>query len=142
MALAAPSTVGNGTNGENFVSLNYNDFADYDTSRSLDAGAESDTDSGHDAFLELIRSGDTFTLLTSGDGVTYTEQESFTRPDLAGQSMEVGLYYGTYSSSPGTGEFDNFSISGANVIPEPASWAMIGAGMLPFCRRRRKAIGV
>jgi len=140
MARMTPSLTGS-NNKENFVSLNYNNNATtFDTGRNLVAGAETNDNFANDHYLELTRTGNAFTLLTSSDGTTYTQRDSFTRPDLAGQTAEVGLYYGTYTAATGTGQFDNFSISGINV-PEPGSAAFLGFGLSVVAstiRRRRQ----
>ncbi|MEM7478207.1 MAG: beta-L-arabinofuranosidase domain-containing protein, partial [Planctomycetota bacterium] len=62
-----------------------------------------------DKFLQLERQGNIFFLRHSPDGKTWTDlDEPFSRTDLAGIPLQVGLFQATYSGNSGAVSFDNF----------------------------------
>ena len=79
-------------------------------------------------YLQLTRSGDVFSTLFSTDNVSFALIGQVTRADLP-ETVQVGLYQGTYSGNQGTATFDDFSIT-SSTVPEPSTWVMIGAGAL------------
>jgi len=67
---------------------------------------------GLDPYLQLERTGNTFHLRTSTDGVNWTEMATSpqTRDDFDGLPLQVGLRHATYSAETGYAAFDDFSI--------------------------------
>jgi hypothetical protein len=92
-----------------------------------------------DPYLKIIRTGADFTFFLSPDGATWTQLVDaatkdpivLNRPDLVGD-VQVGIFQCTYSTATGTMQFDNFEI-----IPEPATIALLGLGGLALIRRKR-----
>ncbi len=86
-------------------------------------------------YLQLTRSGDVFSTLFSTDNVSFALIGQVTRADLP-ETVQVGLYQGTYSGNQGTATFDDFSIT-SSTVPEPSTWVMIGAGALTLVGLQR-----
>ena len=65
-----------------------------------------------DKHLRLERIGNQFFLSHSPDGVTWTDlpDSPFTRDDLGGVPLQVGLFQATYSGKQGQIGFDNFTL--------------------------------
>ena len=136
----------------NFVSINHNTFATastfgpgntstYNDLRSVLGGAQLDNNASvaavADTYLELVRSGTSFTALTSADGIAYTQVATLNTVALD-TSLKLGLYYANYSSNSGAEQFADFSVSGPSV-PEPGMLGLAGlsASMLMTRRSRR-----
>jgi beta-xylosidase len=62
-------------------------------------------------YLQVQRSGDTFYLRGSADGLTWKDLPGspLLRPDI-GNTVRVGLYHATYGKQSGFGRFDNFRL--------------------------------
>jgi|GEM_PF-335428 len=140
MARAIPDDVGG---SENWVSIDYfplygvGNIVRYATNnvRSEDTGGNGTAWNG-DKYLQLQRVGNTFTLRTSADGVTWVDYPDpafnpLNRPDLNGLAVQVGLHHATFSSNAGYAAFDGFRLEGPGVVdagkqaynPSPADGA-------------------
>ncbi|MGE5294664.1 MAG: discoidin domain-containing protein, partial [Solirubrobacterales bacterium] len=111
--------------GEDWVSLDY--FPIWNCGnfvRSADDNVR--TENGHNGlafnlrpWMQIERQGSTFHFRVSSDGVTWTAmgQSPLVREDLAGIPLQVGLFQGTYNTTSGYAAFDEFSVSGSQVVP-------------------------
>ena len=104
--------------GEDWVSIDY--FPIW-TCGNFHWSADNDvrTEHGHngkafnlDPYLQLERTGNTFHLRTSTDGVNWTEMATSpqTRNDFDGLRLQVGLRHATYNTETGYAAFDDFRI--------------------------------
>src|SRR5580658_5237984 len=71
-------------------------------------------------YLQMQRTGDTFILSDSPDGVTWTAESTNTRPDFHGVPMQVGIEEATYSGNSPVIYFANYGVTGTNTIKPPA----------------------
>ena len=76
-------------------------------------------------YFEMTRVGDVFTDYYSLDGTDFTELDSVTMSTLP-ETVDVGLWDGSYSGSTTVATFDSFSVEST---PEPSIMALAGAGM-------------
>ncbi len=72
-------------------------------------------------YLQIKRTGDTFVLSDSPDGVIWTAEYTNTRPDFHGVAMQVGIEEATYSGNSPVIYFANYGVTGTNTIKPPAS---------------------
>jgi hypothetical protein len=104
--------------------------------RDLDAGDGdefADTGGGTDAWVRLVRSGDSFTGYWGTDGVNWTLLTTIdTSGDPYGATLRVGVATWNASNSDFGARFDNFEI-----VPEPAIMALLLVGGA-VCRLRRR----
>ena len=127
--------------GEDWVGVRYFRAGGYNAFRNLDNGGQAGNDaSGLQNFLQLERSGNTFTVRRKASaGASYVTFDSVTRADLDGLPLQVGIWHATFNTGNlGTATFDNFSLTGANV-PEPATAAVLLVGLSSIIRRRRRS---
>jgi len=112
--------------------------------RSFDDGVENNlnTNTGDPTkniddypYTKLAREGNDFIRYYSPDGATWTEYSRHTRDDLAGVYLEVGLRHAMYSGNTASAIFDDFMI---NIVPEPATLALLGLGGIGLLIRRKK----
>jgi hypothetical protein len=71
--------------------------------------------------LQIKRTGDTFYLYDSADGVTWTLEDTIARPDLHNVAMQVGIEEGTYTTDTPIIFFADYGVTGTNVIRPPAN---------------------
>lgn len=66
----------------------------------------------YDPYLQIERTGDTFTIRTSKDGNTWTEVPGspIVAPQLKGKTLKVGLYQTTYTDNKSWVSFDEFDL--------------------------------
>ena len=66
----------------------------------------------YDPYLQIERTGDTFTIRTSKDGKTWTDMPGspINAPHLNGKKLKVGLYQTTYTNNRSWVTFDNFDL--------------------------------
>jgi len=74
-----------------------------------------------DIYLQIQRTGDTFVLSDSADGITWTPEHTYVRPDLHGGAMQVGIETATYTANSPIVFFANYGATGTNIIRPPAS---------------------
>lgn len=125
MLMARVANIDDAGSGEDFVSVHYfPTWAPGNLRRSIDDGVEDEAAGTGDGFncakyIQLERVGNTFYFRRSFDGVTWTQVPSspVTRDDLDGLPLQVGLAQCTYNTTTGYVAFDDFTISGPNVIP-------------------------
>lgn len=86
-------------------------------------------------YFELTRVGDVFTDYYSLDGTDFTELDSVTMDTLP-ETVDVGLWDGSYTGSTTTATFDSFSVE---PTPEPGTLTLAGVGIvgLTILRRRK-----
>ena len=135
--------------GEDYVAARY--FAAYGMNawRSTDDGTGTNSDdTGIQPWLQLERSGNTFSFRRSNDGIVFLPigSGSVDRPDLNGLALQVGIWQATFDPSySGAGLFDSFSLDTPDGevtgVPEPATLCLValGGAVLAFFRRRRTA---
>jgi len=138
--MARAAGYADGGDGEDYVAGRY--FAAGGTSSLRNTDDDSTENLGEVGgvrpFLKLERVGDVFTYTRATDAA-FTQNvlvTSVTRSDLNGQPLQVGLWEATFSSTPGTAVFDNFSLT---TVPEPSGVVLVaGSGLLALLRRRRR----
>lgn len=66
----------------------------------------------YDPYLQIERTGDTFTIRTSKDGKTWTDMPGspINAPQLNGKRLKVGLYQTTYTNNKSWVAFDEFDL--------------------------------
>ena len=66
----------------------------------------------YEPYLQIERTGDTFTVRTSKDGQTWTEMPGspIHAPQLQGKKLKVGLYQTTYTNNKSWVAFDDFDL--------------------------------
>jgi hypothetical protein len=127
--------------GEDWVGPRYFVAGGFNSFRTTDNGGSDNYDaSGLEAWLQLERSGDWFYVSRkAASGDPFVPFSSIYRPDLAGLTLQVGIWQATFSSSAGA-LFDNFSLatSGTSAIPEPATiWlSAFGVAVVAILRKR------
>lgn len=129
------------TNGENWIGVQL--IGNYGAGPSQRNTINSLTNDTHTAaetnytygYLTLTRVGDSFTTSYSTDGQNFTPIATAIRNDLP-ETLQIGLYQGSYSGNQGTATFDDFSIT---AVPEPSTWAagLLALGMSVYSQRRR-----
>jgi regulation of enolase protein 1 (concanavalin A-like superfamily) len=79
-------------------------------------------DANGDIWLQINRTGNTFTMSDSPDGVTWTPEHTNNRPDLAGAAMQVGISSATFNVGvKPIIFFADYSLAGTNTIKPPAN---------------------
>ncbi len=113
--------------GEDYVSMNYFPAWCAHIGRSINDGIITNFGCSGDTcnderYLQLERSGNTFYLRKSSDGITWTylandkETGTLVRDDMAGLALQVGLMHSMYSIETGYVSFDNFKLT-ADAFP-------------------------
>jgi len=74
-----------------------------------------------DIYLQIQRTGDSFILSDSPDGVTWTTEYTNNRPDLHGVAMQVGIEEASYSANSPIIFFSHYGLNATNIIKPPAS---------------------
>jgi len=87
-------------------------------------------------YLEMTRVGDDFTQYYSLDGTDFTEINRVTMSSLS-ETLDVGIWVGSYSGNTTTAVLDSFSVS-ATPAPEPSTIALAGAGIACLLAFRRQ----
>jgi hypothetical protein len=66
----------------------------------------------YDPYLQIERTGDTFTIRTSKDGKSWTDMPGspIQAPQLQGKKLKVGLYQTTYTDNKSWVSFDEFNL--------------------------------
>ena len=66
----------------------------------------------YDPYLQIERTGDTFTIRTSKDGKSWTDMPGspIQAPQLRGKKLKVGLYQTTYTDNKSWVSFDEFNL--------------------------------
>ena len=66
----------------------------------------------YDPYLQIERTGDTFTIRTSKDGKSWTDMPGspIQAPQLHGKKLKVGLYQTTYTDNKSWVSFDEFNL--------------------------------
>lgn len=131
LIVRVPSIVDAGS-GEDYLALRYFRPFGINGTRNTDNGSSANFNySGPlQSLLRITRSGNQFDFFTRA---TVTDpwglRDTVVRSDLTSISdLQVGLWFGTFSSNAGQVQFDNFSLSGPNVaVPEPSSVVMFGS---------------
>ena len=72
-------------------------------------------------YLQVQRTGDTFVMSDSADGVTWTPEHTNSRPDLHGVAMQVGIEESTFTPNTPTIYFAAYGVVGTNTIRPPSS---------------------
>jgi serine/threonine protein kinase len=107
---------------DNVVLFHYNLIGGPQTWTSNQGGIESEQSYVGDLayrWFRLERTGDVFTAKGSVDGSSFTQIGTpFSRPDMAGVPLQVGIAQATFSTNIASATFDNFSLEVASV-PEP-----------------------
>ena len=65
-----------------------------------------------DRFMQIERRGDYFSFRTSVDGLNWEDvpHSPVYRDDLAGKTLQVGVFQATYTDGKGAVTFDNFKL--------------------------------
>jgi regulation of enolase protein 1 (concanavalin A-like superfamily) len=79
------------------------------------------TDTNADVYLQIKRTGDTFYLSDSPDGVSWTLEQTIARPDLHGAAMQVGIEEATYTANTPIITFTDYGLVGTNTIKPPVN---------------------
>lgn len=144
--IARVPTLADAGPGEDYVALRHFLPNGINALRSTDNGSTTNLNFAAPIhpWLRMTRSGSTFQLYTRpGDNDPWIFRTSTVRPDIGAiDTLQVGLWFGTFSSNPGYMRFDEFQLSGPNVVPEPSTWALalfgaIGIPLIVHSRRRR-----
>jgi regulation of enolase protein 1 (concanavalin A-like superfamily) len=85
-------------------------------------------------YFEMTRVGDVFTDYYSLTGTDFTELDSVTMSTLP-ETVDVGLWDGSYSGNTTTATFNSFSVEST---PEPGTLALAGVGVLGMAILRRR----
>lgn len=129
--------------GEDYVSVKHFNsvtVGPQNSIRDTDNGSSDNTsfDDRLDPFIQLERSGDTFTFRRKTNvGDAWSTMGTVTRTDL-GATLQVGIWHATFVDNVGVATFDDFTLSGPNV-PEPSTVVLLlfGGGLALIRRRRR-----
>jgi regulation of enolase protein 1 (concanavalin A-like superfamily) len=144
--LGLMARVASPSSGEDYVAARYFAVSNYNSVRDTNDGNSTNYDpSGLPAamlWLQLERSGDTFSFGFSSDGLTFSPLGigSITRTDMNGLALQVGIWQSTFSDASGTAKFNSFSLStpDGNGVPEPGTVCLVALGgvALAFFRKR------
>jgi len=129
--------------GEDYVALRY--FFGINAVRSTDnSNTQNFNHTPMHPHLRITRTGTSFEFYTRAlVSDAWSLRQQLTRADLGALSdLEVGLWFGTFSTPPGFAQFDNFELSGP-LVPEPSSGLLAAFGgltALAYCYRRRRIV--
>jgi hypothetical protein len=87
-------------------------------------------------YLQMTRVGDMFTQSYSTDGTHFTQLGSIEMSSLP-ETLDVGLWDGSYTGGTANAVFNSFSVT-ANPVPEPGTCALAGLGIIGLLALRRK----
>jgi streptogramin lyase len=107
------ANLGDAGPGEDYVALRYFAAGNFNATRSTDNGVTTNFNyPALDPFLRITRTGSTFTFYTRpNEQVPWVLRDTQVRTDLGALSqLQVGLWFGTFSTNPGTVTFDNFRL--------------------------------
>ncbi len=108
---------GDAGTGEDWVAVKYAMFNGQNGHRSVDSNLTSTVQvPGLQPWLRLVRNGNLFSSYRSQDGVAWTPVGASLRNDMAGLTVQVGIWHATFSGNSGTAVFDNFTLRG------PTAW--------------------
>lgn len=136
--------LGDAGSGEDYLAIRHFGALGFDATRSVDNNATSNVNySTFDSKVRITRTGDVFDFYTRPTligGPNWQLRDEQIRPDLGALTdLQVGLWFGTFTSASGGADFNGFSLSAATV-PEPSSLVLAAlgcAGLFAWGWRRR-----
>jgi len=115
--------------GEDYVALRYY-AGGFNATRNTDGGITGNTNyAALDPWLRVDRQGNIFRFFTKPtESSTWQLRDAIVRSDLGPLStLQVGLWFGTFSSYSGTVTFDNFQLT---AVPEPSGLLLLSLGLV------------
>lgn len=120
--------------GEDYLGLRYFGAFGFNATRNTNDGSTANTNyPAFDPFIRITRTGAVFDFFTRpNESSAWVLRDRVTRADMgAVGDLQVGLWFGTFTNTTGQARFDNFTLSGPNVVvPEPSAFVL--ASLLSF----------